>query len=145
MPLLFKKGIHLYLILTISKQVYTIIVNVRFMVTNVKKIINLDCLPKHSMEIIKLLLEDDLLTQKAIIDKLPEKNPRSIRYSVRQLVDKSILIRQANFSDMRQILFGLNPNMHSALSRLKTYSVEKIGVQLNTFSQTSDILEKKRK
>lgn len=112
------------------------------MVTNAKKIINLDCLPKHSVDIINLLLEEDLLTQKAIIDRLPEKNPRSIRYSVRQLVDKSILIRQANFSDMRQILFGLNPNMYSAISRLKTYSVEKGEVKFNT-SFSSERLEKK--
>lgn len=65
-------------------------------------------LPKGSREVIQLLEKEGALTQKAIIDKLKDMKPRSVRYTVRQLIERSILSEIANFSDMRSSLIGLN-------------------------------------
>lgn len=68
-------------------------------------------LPKGSLEVIELLEEKGALTQKEIIESLVEKKPRAVRYTVRQLLERTILVNRANFDDMRSSLIGLNPEL----------------------------------
>ena len=75
-------------------------------------------LPKGSLEVIDLLGEKGALTQKEIIDSLMETKPRAIRYTVRQLLDRTILVNRANFEDMRSSLIGINPEMDLGLKDL---------------------------
>lgn len=75
-------------------------------------------LPKGSLEVIDLLGEKGALTQKEIIDSLKETKPRAIRYTVRQLLDRTILVNRANFEDMRSSLIGINPEMELGLKDL---------------------------
>ncbi len=75
-------------------------------------------LPKGSLEVIKLLEKEGALTQKAIIERLKQMKPRSVRYTVRQLLDKSILSEIANFNDMRSSLIGLNKNKESEYKQM---------------------------
>lgn len=75
-------------------------------------------LPKGSLEVIDLLGKKGALTQKEIIDSLMETKPRAIRYTVRQLLDRTILVNRANFEDMRSSLIGLNPEMELGLKDL---------------------------
>ncbi|MHA1303106.1 MAG: hypothetical protein ACTSQE_06140 [Candidatus Heimdallarchaeaceae archaeon] len=86
-------------------------------------------LPKGSLEVIELLEKEGALTQKAIIDKLKQMKPRSVRYTVRQLIDRSILSEIANFDDMRSSLIGLNKKMEttykSLLDQVKNFEILK--------------------
>ena len=75
-------------------------------------------LPKGSLEVLDLLGEKGALTQKEIIDSLKETKPRAIRYTVRQLLDRTILVNRANFEDMRSSLIGINPEMELGLKDL---------------------------
>jgi repressor of nif and glnA expression len=75
-------------------------------------------LPKGSLEVLDLLGEKGALTQKEIIDSLKETKPRAIRYTVRQLLDRTILVNRANFEDMRSSLIGINPEMDLGLKDL---------------------------
>ncbi|MHA1222514.1 MAG: hypothetical protein ACTSSG_03155 [Candidatus Heimdallarchaeaceae archaeon] len=75
-------------------------------------------LPKGSLEVIQLLEEKGALTQKEIIENFMEKKPRAVRYTVRQLLDRAILVNRANFDDMRSSLIGLNPEMDLNLKDL---------------------------
>ena len=75
-------------------------------------------LPKGSLEVLDLLGEMGALTQKEIIDSLKETKPRAIRYTVRQLLDRTILVNRANFEDMRSSLIGINPEMDLGLKDL---------------------------
>jgi len=68
-------------------------------------------LPKGSLDVIELLEEKGALTQKDIIDSLKQTKPRAVRYTVRQLLDRAVLVNRANFEDMRSSLIGLNPEM----------------------------------
>ncbi len=82
-------------------------------------------LPKGSIEVIDLLGEKGALTQKEIIDSLMETKPRAIRYTVRQLLDRTILVNRANFEDMRSSLIGINPEMDLGLKDLIDQSKER--------------------
>ena len=75
-------------------------------------------LPKGSLEVIELLEEKGALTQKEIIESLMEKKPRAVRYTVRQLLERAVLVNRANFEDMRSSLIGLNPEMEMNLKDL---------------------------
>ena len=77
-------------------------------------------LPKGSLEVIGLLEDKGALTQKEIIESLKEKKPRAIRYTVRQLLDRAVLVNRANFDDMRSALIGINPEMDMSLKDLIT-------------------------
>ncbi len=87
-----------------------------------KKKIKVSLLPKHTKDIISTLQENGMLTQKKLIETLKPKNPRSLRYSIRRLVKKNVLIKRANFEDMRQNFFDVNPEAKEYL-RLK-YSIK---------------------
>jgi Fe2+ or Zn2+ uptake regulation protein len=75
-------------------------------------------LPKGSLEVIELLEEKGALTQKEIIESLKQTKPRAVRYTVRQLLDRTVLINRANFEDMRSALIGINPEMENDLKDL---------------------------
>ena len=75
-------------------------------------------LPKGSLDVIELLEDKGALTQKEIIDSLKETKPRAIRYTVRQLLDRTVLVNRANFEDMRSSLIGINPEMDNVLRDL---------------------------
>ncbi len=85
-----------------------------------KKVIGMkrERLPKGSVEVIELLEDKGALTQKEIIDSLLETKPRAIRYTVRQLLERTVLVNRANFEDMRSSLIGLNPEMDNNLKDL---------------------------
>ena len=82
-------------------------------------------LPKGSLEVLDLLGEKGALTQKEIIDSLKETKPRAIRYTVRQLLDRTVLVNRANFEDMRSSLIGINPEMELGLKDLIQKSKER--------------------
>ena len=82
-------------------------------------------LPKGSLEVIELLEKEGALTQKAIIEKIDEKKPRAVRYTVRQLIERSILSVMANFEDMRSSLIGINPDINPADIELIKISKQK--------------------
>jgi len=75
-------------------------------------------LPKGSLEVIELLENKGALTQKEIIDNLKQIKSRAVRYTVRQLLDRAILVNRANFEDMRSSLIGINPEMELSLKDL---------------------------
>jgi hypothetical protein len=75
-------------------------------------------LPKGSLDVIELLEQKGALTQKQIIDSLKQTKPRAVRYTVRQLLDRSVLVNRANFEDMRSSLIGLNPEMDISVKDL---------------------------
>ena len=75
-------------------------------------------LPKGSLDVLDLLGEKGALTQKEIIDSLKETKPRAVRYTVRQLLERTILVNRANFEDMRSSLIGINPEMDLGLKDL---------------------------
>jgi len=77
-------------------------------------------LPKGSLDVLGLLEEKGALTQKEIIESLKQTKPRAVRYTVRQLLDRAILVNRANFEDMRSSLIGINPEMESSLKDLIT-------------------------
>jgi len=79
-------------------------------------------LPKGSLEVLDLLGVKGALTQKEIIDSLKETKPRAIRYTVRQLLDRTVLVNRANFEDMRSSLIGINPEMELSLQDLISQS-----------------------
>jgi hypothetical protein len=68
-------------------------------------------LPKGSLEVIEILEEKGSMTQKEIISNLKHKNPRAVRYTVRQLAEMAILDLRANFEDMRSSLININKEM----------------------------------
>ncbi|MHA1953733.1 MAG: hypothetical protein ACXAAM_01430 [Candidatus Heimdallarchaeaceae archaeon] len=84
-------------------------------------------LPKGSLDVIGLLEMKGALTQKEIIDSLKQTKPRAVRYTVRQLLDRAVLVNRANFEDMRSSLIGLNPEMDitvkDLIARQKTTQV----------------------
>lgn len=82
-------------------------------------------LPKGSLEIIELLEENGALTQKEIIETFKQKNPRAIRYTVRQLLDRAFLVNRANFEDMRSLLIGINPELSLRQKDLITQQKER--------------------
>jgi hypothetical protein len=75
-------------------------------------------LPKGSLDVIELLEEKGALTQKEIIDSLKQTKPRAVRYTVRQLLDRAVLVNRANFEDMRSSLIGINPEMDNTVKNL---------------------------
>ncbi len=75
-------------------------------------------LPKGSIEILNVLKNKGNLTQKAVIDELDHMKPRSVRYTIRQLIDRTVLAPVANFDDMRSSLIGINPDMSDKMKRL---------------------------
>lgn len=81
-----------------------------------KKKIKVSLLPKHTKKIISTLTENGMLTQKRLIETIKPENPRSLRYSIRRLVKKNVLIKRANFEDMRQNFFDVNPEAKKYLN-----------------------------
>lgn len=75
-------------------------------------------LPKGSIEVLNVLKEKGNLTQKAVIEELDHMKPRSVRYTIRQLIDRTVLAPVANFDDMRSSLIGINPDMSDTMKRL---------------------------
>ena len=96
--------------------------------TRSKKVIGMkrERLPKGSVEVIELLEDKGALTQKEIIDSLIETKPRAIRYTVRQLLERTVLVNRANFEDMRSSLIGLNPEMDNNLKDLISQSKDRV-------------------
>ena len=84
-------------------------------------------LPKGSVEVIEVLKSKGNLTQKAVIEELEHVKPRSVRYTIRQLIDRTILTNIANFNDMRSSLIGINPEMDDKMKEL----IEKEDIQLS--------------
>ena len=106
------------------QNIYTCGINLH----TVPKVITMkrERLPKGSIEVIDLLGDKGALTQKEIIDSLKETKPRAIRYTVRQLLERTVLVNRANFEDMRSSLIGLNPEMDNNLKDLITLSKERV-------------------
>ncbi len=106
------------------------ITHVRKILTHSRTVIIMkrERLPKGSMEIIELLEENGALTQKEIIETFKLKNPRAIRYTVRQLLDRAFLVNRANFEDMRSLLIGINPELSLRQKDLITQQKERYTV-----------------
>ncbi|NPD88728.1 MAG: hypothetical protein HGN29_08380 [Asgard group archaeon] len=75
-------------------------------------------LPKGSQNVIKTLENEGALTQRELISTISEENPRAIRYTIRTLLEKGILISHPNFEDMRSSLISINNQMKDIKSNL---------------------------
>ncbi len=76
-----------------------------------KKDIKVSILPKNTLKIINVIKKKGLVTQKQIIAVLESENIRSISYSIRRLIKFNVLIKRANFEDMRQYFLDINPDV----------------------------------
>jgi DNA-binding MarR family transcriptional regulator len=69
-------------------------------------------LPEASLEIMEFLRSTGSKTQREIIDEL--KLPvRTVRYSIRRLLEKSYLTKQPNLHDMRSVYYAVNPHINN--------------------------------
>ncbi len=75
-------------------------------------------LPKGSIDIIKALENRGGLTQIQLIDTLNDKKPRAIRYTIRTLLEKGLIIKRPNFEDMRSSIIYINDKMQDFIFKL---------------------------
>ena len=61
-------------------------------------------LPSSSKTVLRILGTDGAMTHKDIVSK-SHCSPRTIRYALRKLKEKKLLIEKMNMRDMRQIIY----------------------------------------
>ncbi|MDH5402772.1 MAG: winged helix-turn-helix domain-containing protein, partial [Candidatus Heimdallarchaeota archaeon] len=61
-------------------------------------------LPEAAIPVLKFIRDNGKLTQRSLIDglKLPT---RTVRYSIRRLLEKGLISKSANLTDMRSIYY----------------------------------------
>ncbi len=87
-------------------------------------------LPKGSIEIIEALKKRGGLTQIQLIDTIDEKKPRAVRYIIKTLIEKNVLIKRPNFHDMRSSILYINEKMKEAtfnLLKIHDSNINKLG------------------
>ena len=75
-------------------------------------------LPSSSKTVLKILGTEGAMTHKDIVSK-SHCSPRTIRYALRKLKEKKLLIEKMNMRDMRQIIYQV-PGDSSAGERGST-------------------------
>jgi DNA-binding MarR family transcriptional regulator len=61
-------------------------------------------LPPSSIIVLKVLGTEGAMTHKDIVNKL-HCSPRTVRYALKKLKEKKLLIEKMNMHDMRQIIY----------------------------------------
>lgn len=69
-----------------------------------KPLIIMNPLPSSSKTVLKILGTQGAMTHKDIVSK-SHCSPRTIRYALRKLKEKKLLIEKINMRDMRQIIY----------------------------------------
>ncbi|MHA1303035.1 MAG: winged helix-turn-helix transcriptional regulator [Candidatus Heimdallarchaeaceae archaeon] len=74
-------------------------------------------LPRGGEDIIKVLDEKGPMTQKQILASV-EQPERTVRYGIRRLLEKGILKKMSNLSDMRSVYYYLAPELRETFDFL---------------------------
>jgi DNA-binding Lrp family transcriptional regulator len=61
-------------------------------------------LPPSSKTVLRILSKEGAMTHKEIVKK-SHCSPRTVRYALRKLKEKKLLIEKMNMQDMRQIIY----------------------------------------
>jgi transcription initiation factor IIE alpha subunit len=61
-------------------------------------------LPPSSRSVLRILGKEGAMTHKDIVNKL-HCSPRTVRYALRKLKERKLLIEKMNMQDMRQIIY----------------------------------------
>lgn len=69
-------------------------------------------LPEASLQIMEHLRTVGSKTQREIIDDL-NLPIRTVRYSIRRLLEKSYIVKQPNLHDMRSVYYAVSPNINN--------------------------------
>lgn len=75
-------------------------------------------LPRGGEDIIKVLDKIGAMTQKDILASVKQPE-RTIRYGIRRLLEKGILKKMSNLSDMRSVYYYLAPELRNTFEFLK--------------------------
>lgn len=78
-------------------------------------------LPRGGEDIIKVLDEKGPMTQKQILASV-EQPERTVRYGIRRLLEKGILKKMSNLSDMRSVYYYLAPELRETFEFLQEES-----------------------
>jgi len=80
-------------------------------------------LPRGGEDIIKVLDINGPMTQKQILSSV-EQPERTVRYGIRRLLEKGILKKMSNLSDMRSVFYYLDPNIRENFEFLVEEQIE---------------------
>lgn len=75
-------------------------------------------LPRGGEDIIKVLDANGPMTQKQILAAVDQPE-RTVRYGIRRLLEKGILKKMSNLSDMRSVYYYLAPELRDNFEFLK--------------------------
>ena len=78
-------------------------------------------LPRGGEDIIKVLDMHGPMTQKQILAAVDQPE-RTVRYGIRRLLEKGILKKMSNLSDMRSVYYYLAPELRDSFDFLKEKS-----------------------
>ncbi len=74
-------------------------------------------LPRGGEDIIRVLDEKGPMTQKQILASVDQPE-RTVRYGIRRLLEKGILKKMSNLSDMRSVYYYLAPELRETFDFL---------------------------
>lgn len=81
-------------------------------------------LPESAIPLLQFLQDNGEQTQRQIIDSLGLQT-RTVRYSIRRLLERELITKRANLSDMRSVYYMLNPQIQN-LSEIISQELEVI-------------------
>lgn len=81
-------------------------------------------LPEAAIPMLQFLQDNGEQTQRDIIEKLGLQ-VRTVRYSIRRLLERELITKRANLSDMRSVYYMLNPQIRN-LGEIITQELEAI-------------------
>jgi len=64
-------------------------------------------IPKPTLSILKLLRDQDLLTPTQIQRSLPMYQAKDIKYAIRRLREKGIIVKIPDLTDMRKVMYRI--------------------------------------
>lgn len=75
------------------------------------------CLPASQKNVLEILYTEGAMTHKDLVSK-SASSPRTVRYALKKLKEKNLLIEKMNMHDMRQIIYQyrLIPEKNSGLA-----------------------------
>ncbi|MCG3220138.1 MAG: hypothetical protein H7645_08710 [Candidatus Heimdallarchaeota archaeon] len=80
-------------------------------------------LPRGGEDIIKVLDISGPMTQKQILGSVDQPE-RTVRYGIRRLLEKGILKKMSNLSDMRSVFYYLDPEIRDNFEFLVEDKIE---------------------
>ncbi len=67
-------------------------------------------LPPQSLQVLEYLRNMGSRTQREIIEEL-NLPTRTVRYSIRRLLEKDFIVKQPNLNDMRSVYYAVSPDL----------------------------------